>query len=149
MAAPKDNQFWKRRTKHGRDKIFATPEIMREACYEYFEFQSNRAWEKVEYKGSDVVEVRIPTTPPFTMTGLCIFLGVNTKYFNEFKKTCDNNFSEVIEEIENIIYNQKFEGASVGAYNANIIARDLGLADKKQEEVTKKKIIVTVKNDEE
>lgn len=32
------------------------------------------------------------------------------------------------------MYAQKFEGASVGAFNANIIARDLGLIDKKEVE---------------
>ena len=26
MAAPKGNQFWMLRSKHGRDKLFATPE---------------------------------------------------------------------------------------------------------------------------
>ena len=30
MAAPKNNSFWKMRSKHGRDKIFKTPEIMLE-----------------------------------------------------------------------------------------------------------------------
>ncbi|MFC0183379.1 terminase small subunit [Pseudarcicella hirudinis] len=39
-------------------------------------------------------------------------------------------FLEVITRIEEIVYVQKFEGAAVGAFNANIIARDLGLADK-------------------
>lgn len=29
MAAPKGNQFWMLRSKHGRDKLFATPEAYR------------------------------------------------------------------------------------------------------------------------
>ena len=36
----------------------------------------------------------------------------------------------VIDDIEKIIYRQKFEGAAAGLLNANIIARDLGLRDK-------------------
>ena len=28
MAAPKGNQFWMLRSKHGRDKLFATPEAL-------------------------------------------------------------------------------------------------------------------------
>lgn len=130
MAPPKKNQFWKLRSKHGRNKIFETPEILFAAALEYFEATSNRKWYKTEFKGADVLEVKVPTDTPFTMSGLCIFLGVNTTYFNDFKKICSNDFSEVIRNIEDIIYTQKFEGASVGAYNANIIARDLGLADK-------------------
>jgi len=42
------------------------------------------------------------------------------------------DFLDIITHIETIIYTQKFEGAAAGHYNANIIARDLGLADKKE-----------------
>ncbi len=37
----------------------------------------------------------------------------------------------VITRIKETIFTQKFEGASADLLNANIIARDLGLADKK------------------
>ena len=40
------------------------------------------------------------------------------------------DFSAVISMVEEIIETQQFEGAAVGAFNANIIARKLGLADK-------------------
>lgn len=129
MAAPKNNQFWKLRAKNGRDKIFESPKEMLEACYEYFEHQSKQIWNKIDFKGKEAERVEIPTASPFTLTGLCIYLGVNTKYFTEFEKNCSKDFSEVITHIRDIIYNQKFEGAAVGAYNANIIARDLGLKD--------------------
>jgi len=142
MGAPKGNKFWELRSKHGRDKIFATPQIMKDACYEYFEYQSTQSWDRIDFKGKDVEEVRIPTASPFTLTGLCIFLDVNTKYFTEFEATIkgktddlSKDFSEVIRNVRDIIYNQKFEGASVGAYNANIIARDLGIVDKSELEI--------------
>lgn len=138
MAAPEGNQFWKLRSKHGRDKIFETPEIMLEACYEYFEYQSKQTWNKIDYRGKDVQEVLIPTSSPFTLTGLCIFLGVNTVYFTQFEKTCSKDFSKVITHVRDVIYKQKFEGATVGTYNANIIARDLGLVDKKELEIDSK-----------
>ena len=38
MGAPKNNQFWKLRSKHGRDKIFKTPKILWEAACDYFEW---------------------------------------------------------------------------------------------------------------
>ena len=136
MAAPSGNEFWKLRSKHGRDKIFATPEIMKEACYEYFQHQSEQTWNKIDYKGKEVERVEIPTPSPFTLTGMCLYLGVNTKYFTEFEKDCSKDFSEVITHVREIIYTQKFEGAAVGAYNGNIIARDLGLADKKEVDST-------------
>lgn len=45
---------------------------------------------------------------------------------------------QVTTRIDEIIYKQKFEGAAVGAFNANIIARDLGLADKKDVDIKTK-----------
>lgn len=129
MGAPKGNQFWKLRSKHGRDKIFATPEILWDAACEYFEWCEENPWEKQHWVGKDGDEVTVKLQRPFTLHGLCVFLGVNTKYFNDFEQTCGKDFSELCTRIKEIIYSQKFEGAAVGLYNANIIARDLGLRD--------------------
>ena len=137
MGAPKNNKFWKLRSRHGRKRIFETPEIMKNAAYEYFEHQSEQTWERVDFKGKANEEVRIPTASPFTMTGLCIFLGVNTVYFNKFEEEREKenteeakDFCKVITHIREIIFTQKFEGAAVGAYNSNIVARSLGLGEK-------------------
>jgi len=46
-------------------------------------------------------------------------------------RTDRSDLSHVIAWAENVIYRQKFEGASADMLNPNIIARDLGLADKK------------------
>jgi len=64
---------------------------------------------------------------PFTLNSLCIFLGVNTDYFRTFKSQLsdgEKDFNTVITHVREVIYTQKFEGAAVGAYNANIISRD-------------------------
>lgn len=129
MAAPEKNQFWKQRSKHGREKIFSSPKILWEACCEYFEATDARKWMRTEFNGKDAVECKIPTETPYTLTGLCLFLDVNTKYFNQFDSKCSEDFSNVLTRVREIIYTQKFEGAAVGAFNANIIARDLGLKE--------------------
>ncbi len=133
MPAPKKNTFWKLRSTHGREKIFATPEILLAAAEEYFHHTSKRKWIKIEYKtvGPTLKKVKIPTDTPFTIAGLCIFLGVNSSYFRQFKKNNKDHegFSSVIAHIEDIMDAQKFEGAAVGAFNANIISRDLGLKE--------------------
>lgn len=130
MGWPKGNQFWKIRSKHGRNKLFETPELMWEAAKEYFEWCDKNPWKRVDYKGKDVEKVYLPTARPYTLNALCIYLDCSSSYFRVFKTTCDDDFLTVITRIEEIIYNQKYEGAVVGAYNANIIARDLGLSDK-------------------
>ena len=138
MPAPTGNQFWKLRKKHGKDKKFNTAEVLWEAACEYFQWCDNNPFKKIEVvKGGKLAGtlVEIPTARPYTLHGLCFYLGVNTKYFNDLKDALkekpDKNYSEVITRIEETIYCQKFEGAVTGFFNANIIARDLGLTDKK------------------
>lgn len=129
-GAPIGNKFWQQRSKHGRDKLFESPELLWEAASEYFTNTDNRKWVKKDWVGKDAYQVERETETPYTYSGLCLYLGTNRGYFSDFKQTCSKDFSEVIMRIEEIMYTQKFEGASVGAFNANIISRELGLADK-------------------
>lgn len=156
MAAPEGNQFWKLRSKHGRDKLFATPELLWEAACEYFQWCEDNPFIKAEakvlsgYKESGSVEIaELPYMRPFTLHGLCSYLDCNTVYFNHFKselKETDPNFegfNKVLTRIYETIYNQKFSGAAAGFFNASIIARDLGLADKKEVDKVVKRIKFT------
>jgi hypothetical protein len=137
MAAPKNNQFWKLRSKHGRDKIFATPKLLWEAACEYFEWCENNPFIEVKpmsvshgmNAGSSIEMVEVPVKRPFTLHGLCLYLDCGLAYFRQFKSTSQQDFSTVLEQIEQTIYDQKFSGAAAGFFNANIIARDLGLKD--------------------
>ena len=134
MAAPKKNQFWKLRSKHGRDKLFATPELLWEAACEYFEWCDKNPWNKCEaIKSGDYAGkiVKVPTQRPFTLTGLLLYVGASANYWSEFKKADHKDFLGVINAIETVIETQQLEGAAVGAFNANIISRKLGLTDKK------------------
>ena len=71
-----------------------------------------------------------PTSRPYSLMGLCVYLGASTNWWNEFRSACinkgDKDFLEVIARVEETIKTQQFEGACVGAFNANIIARTLG-----------------------
>lgn len=127
MSAPEGNQFWKLRSKHGRDKIFETPAILWEACEEYFEKTESRKWIRKDWVGKDAMEVKRETETPFTLTGLFVFLEIDRKTWDLYRLR--EEFIPVTTRVEQIMYTQKFEGASVGAFNANIIARDLGLRE--------------------
>lgn len=147
MAAPKGNKFWQLRSKHGRDKLFASPDLLWKAACEYFQWCDDNPWKKQEqlkkpftYEDEDG-KIRVesicelPTARPYTMEGLCRYLGCNTGYFRTFKHQLpegEKDFSTVITRVEEVVYQQKFEGAAVGAFNGNIIARDLGLVDRKE-----------------
>lgn len=143
MAFQTGNEFWKLRSKHGRDKLFASPELLWKAATEYFQATDKRKWVKKDWVGKDAYEVERETETPYTLSGLCLYLGCHRAYFHDFKKTCSDDFSDVITRIEDIIYTQKFEGATVGVFNANIIARDLGLVDK-SDVTTKGEKITTI-----
>lgn len=134
MAAPKKNQFWKLRSKHGREKLFQTPDLLWEAACEYFEWCDKNPWKKCEaIKSGDFAGkiVKVPTQRPFTLTGLLLYIGANEAYWRQFKAAEHEDFSTVISAIESVIETQQLEGAAVGAFNANIISRKLGLTDKK------------------
>lgn len=130
MPFEKENQFWKLRTTHGRDKLFSSPEILFQEACKYFQWCDENPWERIDFRGKDADEVRIPTQRPYTWEGLQNYLGIyslrNYKTKDEYKE-----FQDVITQIGSIIKQNKMEGAMVGAYNANIVSRDLGLVDKK------------------
>ncbi len=128
MGAPKGNQFWKLRTKHGRDKLFEDPQILWEEACKYFEWCTNNPIETTDFKGKDATKVTIPKMRAFTWSGLEYFLGIDS--LREYKSNPDyKDFSQVITRIEKVMYEQKFSGAAAGVLNPNIIARDLKLGE--------------------
>jgi hypothetical protein len=132
------NQFWRLRSKHGRDKLFETPQLLWEAACEYFEWCDKHPLFETKafcYKGKVVVK-KLPRLRAMTLSQLCFYLNCSESYLREFKSNLktenqiDKDFLTVIKEIEQVIYNQKFQGAAADQLNSNIIARDLGLSDK-------------------
>ena len=65
-----------------------------------------------------------------TIGGLCIFLDICEESWTNYRNKKD--FLGVTKKVEQIIRNQKFTGAAAEQLNPNIIARDLGLADKSE-----------------
>lgn len=132
MAAPIGNQFWKARSSHGRNPIFAAPDDLWTAASEYFEWvEANPLWEAKPFAFQGVVTIEnLAKMRAMTISGLCIFLDIGRNSWDEYRARQD--FSGVVRNIEEIIRTQKFEGASADLLNANIIARDLGLADKSE-----------------
>jgi len=128
-----DNEpFWKRRSKHGRNKLFESPELIMESACEYFQWCDNNPWVslKTTSNSKESTTEEKPTQRPYSLLGWFVYIGCSENWLREFKKTANDDFLRVIREIETIIANQQWEGASVGAFNANIIARTLGLIDK-------------------
>lgn len=142
MAPPKGNRFWEARTKHGRDLLFKTPEILWEACCEYFDWTDANPLQ--EEKGfafqGEVTRESFGKMRAMTLSGLCLFLDIDENTWRLYRERED--FIKVCTRAEKIIYNQKFQGAAADMLNASIIARDLGLKDATSSEST---IVVDMK----
>jgi len=112
------------------------------AC-EYFEWCDENPLVKKEthHKILGVETKEAETARPYTLSGLCICCGTNRHWWKQFKKGLkedSHDFYPVVRQIEDVIYAQKFEGAAAGHFNANIIARDLGLGEKVEQDITAK-----------
>lgn len=106
MAAPKGNQFWMLRSKHGRDKLFATPEALWEAACEYFQWCDENPWttrkaiqrtmpvrrkkgKRTETVNEQQTQQEVsPTQRPYSLTGLCIYLGTSSRWWSSFRSEC-------------------------------------------------------------
>lgn len=148
MGAPKGNQFWKARSKHGRDKIIASAELLKEACEEYFQWVEDNPLNEERlfaYKG-DVTKENVNKMRAMTIAGISIFLDISVDTWENWRNDNDKDFVGVIRWAENIIREQKFTGAAADLLNANIISRDLGLIDRQELENKGAPQIVMTKN---
>ena len=136
LGAPLGNQFWKARSSHGRKPIFASPDELWKACVEYFEWvEANPLKEEklFSYQG-EVTRDSISKMRAMTICGMCLFLDIDQDTWGNYRDKKD--FIGVTTRAEAVIRDQKFGGAAADLLNANIIARDLGLADKREHKVT-------------
>lgn len=128
---PEINRFWEARSSFGRKPLFSSPDDLWTACLEYFEWNAANPLYAVQvsfFKGKAVRE-NVPKMRAMTIMGLCNFLGCTERTWSNYRAL--EHFFPVVSQVEQIIRQQKFEGASADLLNPNIIARDLGLADKR------------------
>lgn len=141
MAFEKNNKLWMLRETHGRDQEYKTVEELAAKIVEYVEWNDANPWYKQEQlkkpvftgtdeKGHKIFQTvaNIPTARPLSIGGLCDYLGIHTTTWADYGKKPD--FSSIVGRTNQFIKTQQFEGATVGAFNASIISKTLGLVDK-------------------
>jgi hypothetical protein len=125
----KGNQFWKARSTHGRNPIYSNPQDLQDAIEQYFEWVHQNPL--IEYKPMIeqglITNAMIPKPIPMTITSCQRFCGLSHTQWAVYKANTD--FTAIIEQAEYTIRDHKLIGASVGFFNANIIARELGLKE--------------------
>jgi hypothetical protein len=144
MSAPEGNQFWKARTKHGRDRVIKEPETLASAADEYFQWCEDNPVSFNDFRGKDADEVYLKKPRPFTKEGFARFCDLSEWRLIEDLKEISQDFSQVVTRVEKTIADQKYTYAVTGIFNSLIVARDLGLKDS-TEAKTDGKLEVVVK----
>ncbi len=133
MAGDKESQFWRLRSKHGKDRIVKSPKQLAELADEYFELCVSDPLEVVDFKGKDANEVTYKHPRPFLKNELARFCGLaqwrSIELLKEVKGK-EDDYTQVIARIEGIIADRKYTYAVIRVFDSNIVARDLGLVDR-------------------
>lgn len=151
MAWIKGAAYWEDLRKKGytSPKAIGSPELMWDLFLAYVaDTDNNPATKEEQSKSSrgsvdlDTLEVsnivKFKIQRPYSWVGFEAYLGLNDiicSNLSEYKSNRKGGYeaySEVVARIDKIMYNQKYEGATMGHFNAVIIARDLGLAEKRE-----------------
>ena len=130
-----------------KQKYIETPEKLWELFESYVQHEINNPMFKREYAGKDGETKDTPLAVPITFEGFECYLwdaGI-ISHLSDYSANKDGKYqaySTIITRIRQNCFVQNFKGASVGLFNANIIAKKLGLVEKIQEDGTKE---VTIK----
>lgn len=137
----------------GQPKKIESPEKLWEYFQSYVEYKKgNPKYEnKANMKTGEIIPV--PKELPLTWVGFEVWLFENgiINHLENYRYNTGGDYSEylgIIKTIDQIIYEDKFTGASAGIFQHNIIARDLGLIDKKEVKSDVKATMVDLTDDE-
>lgn len=136
-AFPVGNDLWKLRNKTGAKRFFESPVDM----LQEFERYVSWALENPIISAKPVIEEGVatlqdvPLRRPITVGAFCFVIGCNEDYLRNFRGDVRKNpkladFGPVIDAIYQYVEEVLTEGAAVGQFNANLISRKLGLADR-------------------
>lgn len=104
-----------------------TPEQIFNLAVRYFEWAELNAIKSAESSSFQGKTYQDEVTKPriFTMSGLRLFCNFSKCAVDKWRK--EPGFSDVMEFIDSVIYEQKFQLAANGIVNAGFISKDLGI----------------------
>lgn len=135
----KGNEFWRLAKYPGRPPMY-TAETLWAKFVEYMEYNSEQAWSKEDFirSGTGAGEKIYLNTPnPPSIGGFALFAGMTRDGFNQMHTRVkgsekDSELAIIIDHVKETIAQLQIDGASANVFNANIIARVTGLAEKKE-----------------
>lgn len=124
-----------------KHKYIDTPFTLWALFQEYVKHEASTPMFKIEYVGKNGDQVDTALQVPITFEGFECYLG-DQEIINDlgdYSKNDDGRYSEyapIITRIRKNCFVQNFKGASVGLFNANLIAKKLGLIEKSETTIT-------------
>lgn len=113
----------------GRPRVFETPDDMVNMAIEYFEWCDDNPLpeQKVFHSQGVITKTTYYHPRPYNFSGLFSYCNISNSSWVDYKNRSE--FSKAVEFITESIKDQKLSGGLAGYYNANLVARDLGLRD--------------------
>lgn len=121
----------------GRPRNIESPEELWRLFRLYKDHAKSNPYEKQDFVGKDADEVVRKLERPLSWVGFEVYLyeRLIINDLGDYERNKENRYAEfttIVRAIKAYIEQDQFEGASVGIYKENIIARKLGLADKQE-----------------
>lgn len=120
----------------GVQAMNSTPEDLWQGSLKYFKWCDDHPIHKPEVLRSGIMAgkmIYVPTQRPYTISALCLHLGITREYIYDAINSDDQNaFSFVARRIVEIIHTQKLELAIAGVYNPIVVSKELGIGNEKQ-----------------
>ena len=117
-----------------KKKYIETPERLLELFNEYVEHEKANPRFKKDYVGTSGSEKDTPLQVPVTFEGFeCYLFDKEIRDLGDYASNKDGRYASyatIITHIRQRCFVQNLKGASVGLFNANIIAKKLGLVEK-------------------
>jgi len=127
-------RFWQVRARDKKEVIFSNGQLLWDTANEYFNYCADNPIEPtggVEFKQK---------VSPFSLQGVCLYIGCTTKYFNDIKLELvlreesltepEQDLLATMNRIEDVIYTFKYNYGVTGLLNVRIIMRELELSEK-------------------
>jgi hypothetical protein len=116
-------ELYKKRTRSSD----ITPEQFEALAISYFEWADTnqiKTCENAAFQGK-VTQSLVTKPRVFTINGLVLFTGLSMATFSRFRK--DPAYAHIMEWIDNVVFEQKYQLAANGVINASLIGKDLGI----------------------
>lgn len=117
---------------HGT-KLIKSPDHLLDLFKEYVKYEAENPMYKIDYVGQLATKVVIPLETPITFDGFECYLRDNKvieSHLGHYEDKNNESYKDYLPIITGIRQNcwvNNFKGAAVGKFNANLIAKKLGL----------------------